>query len=510
MTEILIVEDEPLFASAIGRALRSFGYGVQSVESADAALNLAGKQRPDCVLMDIRLPGDLDGIDAGRVFHDRFGLPVIYLTGHADEGTLQRALDTQPAGFLVKPSSTQEIRAAVEVALRERPAAGAPSVPFDREAMERQLTIAERQALIGSLTSGMAHEINNPLTYVSANAEYISRRLESFERRLAGAIGLDEVRQDWERGRDEMVSALEDIKQGGLKVGEIVSDLKGFANPDEVLMARVDVAAVIQRATRLTHHRLKHLARVELDVQPDCVVNVNEAALGYVVVCILIEAGRAITTGRAEQNEIRVGCRREDGDVLIEIRDTCGLTEEAFAHAVEPPHGAAVRRPRCICVDRIRSLGGLTELEATTRGCVVTLRFPAAESPAESKPRATRAQILVVDDEELVGRTLQRTLREEHDVTVMTDARAAVEQLLSGKTFDLILCDLSMSGMSGQQCYEAVRQQRPELAERFVFITGGASDVAQAFLDSVSNARTEKPFDPDNLRAQVREWVRRR
>jgi CheY-like chemotaxis protein len=457
--------------------------------------------------MDIRLPGDLDGIDAGRVLHERFGLPVIYLTGHADESTLQRALDTQPAGFLVKPSSTQEIRAAVEVALREHATAdGVPSVPFDREAMERQLTIAERQALIGSLTSGMAHEINNPLTYVSANAEYISRRLASFERRLAGAIGLDEVRQDWERGRDEMVSALEDIKQGGLKVGEIVSDLKGFANPDEVLMARVDVATVIQRAARLTHHRLKHLARVELDVQPDCVVNVNEAALGYVIVCILVEAGRAITTGRPEQNEIRIGCRREDGNVRIEIRDTCGLTEEAFAHAVELPHGAAVRRPRCICVARIRSLGGLTELEATTRGCVVTLRFPAAEFQAE---RATRAQILVLDDEELVGRTLQRTLREEHDVTVMTDARAAVEQLLAGKTFDLILCDLSMSGMSGQQCYEAVRRQRPALADRFVFITGGASDAAQAFLDSVSNARTEKPFDPDNLRTQVREWVRR-
>jgi CheY-like chemotaxis protein len=80
---------------------------------------------------------------------------------------------------------------------------------------------------------------------------------------------------------------------------------------------------------------------------------------------------------------------------------------------------------------------------------------------------------------------------------------------LAGKTFDLILCDLSMSGMSGQQCYEAVRRQRPALADRFVFITGGASDAAQAFLDSVSNARTEKPFDPDNLRTQVREWVRR-
>ena len=116
-----------------------------------------------------------------------------------------------------------------------------------------------------------------------------------------------------------------------------------------------------------------------------------------------------------------------------------------------------------------------------------------------------RARILVVDDEPIVGAAIRRTLHREHDVTVANGGREALE-LISKAEFDLILADVLMPEISGIDLYELLKQSNPSTSDRMVFITGGAfTTMARQFLESVPDRTLEKPFDPERLRAFVRE-----
>jgi len=115
---ILVVEDESLLAEDIQERLRSLGYEAPAVaHSGEEALAAAALARPDVVLMDIRLKGEMDGIETARVLRERFSLPVIYLTGEADDATLERAKATEPLGYLLKPIEEKRLYSTIEIAL---------------------------------------------------------------------------------------------------------------------------------------------------------------------------------------------------------------------------------------------------------------------------------------------------------------------------------------------------------------------------------------------------------
>jgi len=115
---ILIVEDEIVVAMELEEKLSRMGYRVRgTVASGEAALDFVETDPPDVVLMDIRLEGDMDGIQAARVILEHHNIPVIYLTAHADERTLERAKLTEPFGYLVKPFSETGLRTTIEVAV---------------------------------------------------------------------------------------------------------------------------------------------------------------------------------------------------------------------------------------------------------------------------------------------------------------------------------------------------------------------------------------------------------
>ena len=117
----MLVEDELITATDIEEALIALGYEVPcAVDSGREAIRQAGKIKPDLILMDIRLKGDIDGIDAAIEIRQRFGVPVVYLTAHADDQTLDRAKRAEPLGYIVKPFQDQELRATIEMALHKR------------------------------------------------------------------------------------------------------------------------------------------------------------------------------------------------------------------------------------------------------------------------------------------------------------------------------------------------------------------------------------------------------
>jgi len=115
---ILLVEDEGIVAKDVQRRLTGLGYGVAGwATSGKDAIAMAAESPPDLVLMDIRLHGKMDGIEAAEQIRSRFNIPVIFLTAYSDEETLSRAKITQPFGFILKPFSKRDLHIAIEIAL---------------------------------------------------------------------------------------------------------------------------------------------------------------------------------------------------------------------------------------------------------------------------------------------------------------------------------------------------------------------------------------------------------
>ena len=115
---ILVVEDDEIVSEYIQRRLERVGYRVLPVvSSGQQALETTREESPDLVLMDIRLQGDMDGVEAAREIRDRFNIPVVYLTAYSDDATLDRAKVTEPYGYILKPFRERELHTTIEMAL---------------------------------------------------------------------------------------------------------------------------------------------------------------------------------------------------------------------------------------------------------------------------------------------------------------------------------------------------------------------------------------------------------
>ena len=116
--KILVVEDEYIVATDIKMTLKRLNYFVTStVDNGEEAITKAAVEKPDLILMDITLKGNLDGIETAKMIMAQHGIPVIYLSALNDENTIDRALSTKPCGYLIKPFAQVELRTVIESAL---------------------------------------------------------------------------------------------------------------------------------------------------------------------------------------------------------------------------------------------------------------------------------------------------------------------------------------------------------------------------------------------------------
>lgn len=118
---ILIVEDEMVISMELAATLKRLGYEISGQAiSGEEAVKKADELLPDLILMDIRLQGDMDGIEAAGIIRSRHDIPVVFLTAHSDEATLKRAIEIQPSGYLIKPFRDRELYSTIELGLHKR------------------------------------------------------------------------------------------------------------------------------------------------------------------------------------------------------------------------------------------------------------------------------------------------------------------------------------------------------------------------------------------------------
>ncbi len=382
----------------------------------------------------------------------------------------------------------------------------------EREAMNRRLMFADRMASIGTLAAGTAHEINNPLAFVTLNLAHLSDQLDT------GALG-PLAPADAANVR----SLIDEARAGCSRIARVVQDLRTLSTPeDEGAPAHADLATVVESAVKMTQLETRHSARVVSSHEAGVRVAASEARLLQVCLNLIINAAQAIPIGHVEDNEIQLVTRREGPNAVLEVRDTgSGIAPQNLARVFDPffttkPVGTGTGLGLSICHSIVTSLGGTIDVESTLgKGTCFRVTLPAAPpapAPEPAPPLAPAAagtgagRVLIIDDEVSLGRALARVLKG-FDVTVVESGRRGIAELETGN-FDAIVCDLMMPEVSGLEVFEFVQRRRPELAPRFLLMTGGAlTEQATRVLGDHAVRAMTKPIDLDLLRRTVRELL---
>ncbi|WNG61576.1 PAS domain S-box protein [Archangium gephyra] len=373
--------------------------------------------------------------------------------------------------------------------------------------LQAKLVSAERIAAVGTLAAGVGHEINNPLAYLMLNLEGVGQSL------ARGPEGVDEA-----------LASLESAREGAERIRVIVRDLKVFSRQQGEERAMLDVNEVVVPALRMAAHAVRPRARLVEDFgQPPKVLG-SEARLGQVMLNLLVNALQAIPEGNPEHHEVRVRTGRDDtGRALVEVSDTgCGMAQPVLARIFDPffttkPWGEGTGLGLAICQQIIQAHGGELRVSSEEgKGSRFTVLLPSAENrpaktplPAAPTPLPAlppRRRILIIDDEPRLAQSMRMLIEPSHDVFVTTRGAEALAWVNEGQRFDLVLCDLQMPGTTGMDVYSHLCAHVPELAERLVFISGGAyTQATRDFVRSVRNRILEKPVRPDELLATIDE-----
>lgn len=382
----------------------------------------------------------------------------------------------------------------------------------ERRQIEDRLAQGERMASLGRLAAGVAHEINNPLAYVRTSLDIARRRLAQF-RDSGDAKFLEGVEQGIGNGYD-----------GVERVRVIASDLKTFSRGDDGSWLPVNIERALDTAINLARAEIGDAATIETELGEAPFVMGSETRFVQVLVNLLVNAAQAIDQKGEGAGTIRVRVQLDDERVLIDVEDTgMGMPPEQVSRVFEPfytskPRGAGTGLGLSICHGIVTAAGGDIRIlrTAPSKGTTVRVELPASpqrdtlpSSPSVQRPElgSKRPRVLVIDDETRLAKTLALGLADRYHIDIAENGKAGLDALrrsLEGASYDLVLCDLMMPDLNGMDLYEQVRDESPELARRFVFMTGGAfTDRARQFLAEHTIDRLEKPFALEDVERLV-------
>lgn len=473
---ILVVDDEQIVALDIRRTLERLGYTVPAiVADGPTAIRKATELRPGLVLMDIRLKGEMDGIQAAGIISGKLKIPVIYLTAYSDQATLERAKTSNPFGFLIKPFEERELHSTIEIALLKHSA-------------ERRLEDARRKAEQENLAKSgyfadMSHEIRNSLNGIMGMAdlaldtplsdeqrEYLSTIMDSAENLLAI---LNDV-LDISRIEARRLSLTEKPFDIARTVAKAVRSVKPDAEKKGLRLSYhlgPGVPATVQGDSGRLHQILTNLLGNAVKFTED----------GTIVVEINLVKG-----GTPEMPEAHSGTASESLQLLFSVRDTgIGIPDNRLSAIFERYRQVDRETEQAhvgsglglaICKELVDLMDGKMWVRSRLNHGS-TFYFTAHFTPCErhvpdirrsgilqagSRQSMRRLNVLTADDN-LVSRNLVRMLLEKqgHSCTTASNGLEMLV-LLAQDRYDLVLTNIQMPRMGG---LEAVRRIRSGTAD---------------------------------------------
>jgi two-component system cell cycle sensor histidine kinase/response regulator CckA len=381
----------------------------------------------------------------------------------------------------------------------------------ERKELQAGLQIADRMAAVGTLAAGVAHEVNNPLTYVLSNLEEASSKIQ--------AAAKPELEETLQRICTETLQCLSTATEGALRVQRTVQDLNTIARSDQEQIATIHVQEVLDSTITIVMNTLRHKGRLVTDYEEVRPVRADAPRLGQIFLNLLMNACESLDDGKPGENEIRVEVQEDGDNVVVSISDTgAGISKEQIDRIFDPffttkPVGVGTGLGLWVCQNLLKDIGGDIQVESEEGvGTTFSIRVPATDQPvqeeAPARPAPTdtgvRYRLLVVDDEPAIAELLGEVL-DHHEVHLAHSGTEALNQLRSHR-FDLVLCDLMMPDLSGIQVYEASLEEVSGPSPRFVFLTGGAvTETAKRFLSKTHRRVITKPFRPALVRQVISE-----
>ncbi len=409
----------------------------------------------------------------------------------------------------------------------------------EKRNLQANLAQSDRLASMGMLAAGVAHEINNPLSYVLYNLESLTEDLP----RLFGQIRATEAIRDAvdadgttaapDDGAEsispgmleDLVERAKEAADGARRIRDITLGLGAFSRVEQDGLTRVSPHDAIEHAISMCFNEIKYRAQLVKDFGRGPTVLASEGRLAQVALNLLTNASHAIDEGDVEHNEIRIRTWSEGEDAFFEVRDTGrGIPPEDLERLFEPffttkPVGVGSGLGLPICESIVSSYGGDIAVKSKVgEGTCVTVRLPSRREETErvetrgaAEPAADpaeRGRVMVIDDEEPIRSLMKRLLGTHHEVVTAESGAAAMELLERDRSFDLIICDVMMPAVSGMDLHKWLVDTDPDLAKNLLFITGGAfTPKTREYLAQVENLRVEKPFNAKNLQRLVRSLI---
>jgi two-component system, NtrC family, sensor kinase len=516
---VLLVEDDPEVLESLANLLGEQGYQVATAYHGRQALEkLASAPAPDVIVLDLMMPV-MNGWEfraAQRADPALADIPVVAIT--ADNSPQAAAIHAERV--LAKPFAFGDLQLAIERVLIAR----------ERRLMMAKLEQTERLAALGTIAAGVAHEIGNPLSYTVANLALIDEELPILRSELEQLLARCEAREREPATCERLCGRIEELaghlqlgRAGAERVRLIVRNLQGLSRRAEERHGALDLARVLDAAVALAWNQIRFRARLKRSFADVPLIFGSEPQLVQVFVNLLVNAGQAIPDGGRESHEVEVRTFTEKGWAVVEVRDTGGGMSEPVRRRIFEPFfttkgaGEGTGLGLWISRDVVTAHGGQIEVESTLgAGSVFRVRLPipaeAAAPPPSLRPpepsraaSATRPRVWVVDDEPMVASTLARVLALHYDVTVAKGGgQEILDRLERGERFDVLLCDLMMPEMTGMELWSRLESRWPALAQRVLFLTGGAFTAeARAFLAAHPEDCLEKPFELPVLRRRV-------
>ena len=370
--------------------------------------------------------------------------------------------------------------------------------------MRARLAETERLAAVGELVAGVAHEVNNPLCTISAFAQLLQRD---------GAITADQR------------ESVDIIASETMRASQVLRDLLTFARRSESDSAAIQVNELIERTMRLRSYEMSSLgiATEQTLANELPMVQGDPRQLQQVLLNLVTNAIQAMEP--LGGGSLRVATRRHEDRVLIEVADTGpGIPAEARAHVFEPfftTKRDGTGLGLSVSYGIVAAHGGSISIAHTgPGGTMFRVTLPATEdvevredaappAPDASASPLSGIHMLFVDDELALHRGIRSYARRRgFRVITVPDGAAALDAARRSR-FDVVVCDLRMSGIDGPAFYEVLRREHPALALRTLFITGDlVSASSRAFLESAGQPVLAKPFDLDRLEVSVASLLR--
>lgn len=502
---IIVVEDERIVALQIRRQLEKLGYEVPAVVSSGAkALAAIDEHRPNVVLMDIHIEGDIDGIETASRIPAEWGTAVIFLTAYSEDNTLERARAAKPYGYLIKPYSERELHATIQMAL-------------ERQVLVRELHSARIEAEAATVAksqflANISHEIRTPLTSIIGFSDLLGsmRGLPAKAKTYAGRVrtngeSLLHVIND--------ILDLSSIESGSISlaskpydpaalVTSVIDSLSLECERKQILIAAMvsqsvppfvqgDGARVRQVLTNLISNAVKFTDAGMVTVQLDWT-----SAPSSKLTCRVADSGLGIPAEQRSRlfqrfSQVDGSSRRKYGGTGLGLaisKEIVTAMAGEIGHEPNHPHG---------------SVFWFTIEAESAEACD-------GQTPTQPSPNILDGvRILIVDDTAHNREIIKIVLGElGAELVEAADGQDAIDAC-SASRFDLILMDVQMPGMDGIAATKIIRsgQGRNRQTPILAFSASDMEHDLRVFHEAGMNDHIAKPTKPRDLVNKIVQWA---